>query len=47
MHGFKRRELPAGKSATSVTYRKQAIAFKQSEVKILKNKPCGKKKTTN
>ena len=47
MHEFKRRELPGGKSGTIVTYRKQAIAFEQSEVKILKNMPCGKKKTIN
>ena len=36
MHEFKEGELPAGKSGTIVTYRKQAIAIAQSENKNFK-----------
>ena len=36
MHGFKEGELPAGKSCTIITYRKQAIFIAQSENKNFK-----------
>ena len=37
MHEFKGRDLPAGKSDTIVTYRKQATAIALSEAKNLEN----------
>ena len=47
IHEFREVELTVEKSGTIVTCRKQAIAIAQSEVKILKNKLCGKKKIIN